>query len=135
MTVIRSEKAAAVINGKYQDFDVTLEWSVDSPLEVWFTFHCGDRDIEWVFARDLLATAVRNPAFCAGKGDVRFSPGTHPGAIWMTVDNTTLERTFAFSATKLFLFLSETEQYIKVGDENTTITDDDIWEWLSHAES
>lgn len=48
----------------------------DDPYAIRMAFHIGTDDpVEWIFARDLLAAGIKEPA---GEGDVRVWPGTGP---------------------------------------------------------
>lgn len=52
----------------------TLEYNAGDPFAMSATFHTGDGDITWVFARDLLSDGLRDEV---GEGDIRIRPG-HP---------------------------------------------------------
>src|ERR1700728_1028752 len=56
----------------------SLSYSADDPYAVRMAFHVGtDEPVEWIFARELLATGLTCPA---GGGDVQVwpaSPGRH----------------------------------------------------------
>lgn len=55
----------------------TMRYDSDDPHAVHATFHTGDDEtVEWVFARDLLAEGLREPA---GYGDVRVWPSRSRG--------------------------------------------------------
>lgn len=55
----------------------SLSYRGDDPYAIRMAFHIGmDEPVEWIFGRDLLAAAMREPA---GEGDVRIWPGTEPG--------------------------------------------------------
>ena len=50
----------------------SLYYSTDDPYAIRMAFHVGtDEPVEWIFARDLLATGLDGPA---GEGDVRVWP-------------------------------------------------------------
>ena len=55
----------------------SLYYSADDPYAVRMAFHVGtDEPVEWIFARELLATGLACPA---GEGDVRVWPGSPAG--------------------------------------------------------
>ena len=55
----------------------SLYYSADDPYAVRMAFHVGtDEPVEWIFARELLATGLACPA---GEGDVRVWPGPPAG--------------------------------------------------------
>jgi len=50
----------------------SLYYSADDPFAIRMAFHVGtDEPVEWIFARDLLATGLEGPA---GEGDVQVWP-------------------------------------------------------------
>jgi Streptomyces sporulation and cell division protein, SsgA len=56
----------------------SLYYSADDPYAVRMAFHVGmDDPVEWIFARDLLATGLDGPA---GEGDVQVWPGDDRGS-------------------------------------------------------
>ena len=55
----------------------SLFYSGDDPYAVRMAFHVGtDEPVEWIFARDLLAAGMAEPA---GEGDVRAWPSSRDG--------------------------------------------------------
>ena len=55
----------------------SLFYSGDDPYAVRMAFHVGtDEPVEWIFARDLLATGMTEPS---GEGDVRVWPTEEDG--------------------------------------------------------
>jgi hypothetical protein len=52
----------------------TLDYSARDPFAMSVTFHTGDGNVTWVFARDLLRDGIKD---AAGEGDIRFRPA-HP---------------------------------------------------------
>ena len=55
----------------------SLYYSADDPYAVRMAFHVGtDEPVEWIFARELLATGLACPA---GEGDVRVWPASPAG--------------------------------------------------------
>jgi len=55
----------------------SLFYSGDDPYAVRMAFHVGtDEPVEWIFARDLLAAGMAEPA---GEGDVRAWPSSSSG--------------------------------------------------------
>jgi hypothetical protein len=55
----------------------SLYYSADDPYAIRMAFHVGtDEPVEWIFARELLATGLACPA---GEGDVRVWPASPAG--------------------------------------------------------
>lgn len=52
----------------------TLEYSAVDPFAMSVTFHTGDGNVTWVFARDLMRDGLIGPS---GEGDIQFRPA-HP---------------------------------------------------------
>lgn len=132
MTIEQYETCRPFFEGHhYAPVQCVLRWSVDTPLEVTFTFLGDDTDTTWVCARDMLAAALRQP-LPVGCGDIQFNPGVHPDSLRMTLTHKTT-MTFAFSAVRLRAFVNDTERYIRIGTETVVILDEDIYEWIGAA--
>ena len=55
----------------------SLYYSADDPYAIRMAFHVGlDEPVEWIFARELLAAGLAEPA---GEGDVQVWPGSPDG--------------------------------------------------------
>ncbi len=55
----------------------SLFFSADDPYAIRMAFHVGtDEPVEWIFARELLAAGLTQPA---GEGDVKVWPGSADG--------------------------------------------------------
>jgi len=55
----------------------SLYYSADDPFAIRMVFHVGlDEPVEWIFARELLAAGLAEPA---GEGDVQVWPGSPDG--------------------------------------------------------
>jgi len=56
----------------------SLDYCADDPYAIKMSFHVGtDEPVEWIFARELLATGLETHA---GEGDVKVWPDDSPGA-------------------------------------------------------
>lgn len=112
----------------------SLDYCADDPYAIKMAFHVGtDEPVEWIFARELLATGLESPA---GEGDVQVWPHPSDGA---DIVNIALSSPFGeahFEAPKNSTaeFLRSTYQIIPAGSEGDFIdVDNELDELLWQA--
>jgi hypothetical protein len=95
----------------------SLFYSGDDPYAVRMAFHVGtDEPVEWIFARDLLATGMAAPA---GEGDVKVWPSAGDGepALNLLLSSPFGQAHFEAPMTAMTEFLRRTYDAIPLGSE------------------
>jgi hypothetical protein len=92
-------------------FPITLAWSPEAPLEVWFLF--PHPHPWWMVSRDLLAGGLTTDA---GQGDVRVSPH-RPAGVNIVLHGRQFSVAVRVSRRMLRVFLNKTFQRIPAGQE------------------
>jgi hypothetical protein len=100
-----------------------LFYSREDPYAIRIAFHVElDQPVEWMFARDLLATGTEGRK---GLGDITFWPSAGGGAtgdvLNIALSSPFGKAHFAASAREISDFLRRTYQIVPVGEENEHI--------------
>lgn len=96
---------------------VRLRYRADDPYALHAEFRTGSTEtVEWVFARDLLATGVHRPA---GQGDIRVWPSAGSGGRTVYVSLTSPDGQALLEAPgqALVAFLQRTYDVVPAGEE------------------
>jgi Streptomyces sporulation and cell division protein, SsgA len=94
-----------------------LRYDVADPYAVHAAFHAGDETVEWVFARELLSTGLRDEA---GLGDVRVWPSSETGVdvVYVSLSSPEGEALLEAPARELSMFLKRTYAAVPAGSES-----------------
>jgi Streptomyces sporulation and cell division protein, SsgA len=95
----------------------SLYYSADDPFAIRMAFHVGtDEPVEWIFARDLLATGLEGPA---GEGDVQVWPDAAQGCeiLNIALSSPFGEAHFEAPVGATAAFLTRTFEVIAAGNE------------------
>ncbi|MFG2631921.1 SsgA family sporulation/cell division regulator [Streptomyces sp. NPDC048473] len=105
-----------------------LRYDTADPYAVRVTFYTFDEMVEWVFARDLLAQGLYQPA---GIGDVRMWPSSRLGEsnVCLALRSGEEEALFEASARPLELFVKRMDAAVPPGTEHRHV---DLETELSH---
>jgi hypothetical protein len=90
-----------------------LAYDASDPYAVRATFLAGDDSVEWVFARDLLASGVSRPT---GDGDVHVSPDG-PEVILISLASPDGRAVLAAPSAEVSGFVARTYELVPPGDE------------------
>jgi len=112
----------------------SLYYCADDPYAIKMAFHVGtDEPVEWIFARELLATGLECPA---GEGDVQIWPEDSDGADLLNIALSSPfgEARFEAPLTDTAEFLRSTYEIIATGSESSFIdVDSELDELLWQA--
>jgi Streptomyces sporulation and cell division protein, SsgA len=112
----------------------SLFYSADDPFAIRMAFHVGtDEPVEWIFARDLLATGLEGPA---GEGDVQVWPDDAYGheILNIALSSPFGEAHFEAPAGATAAFLQRTFEVIAAGQESEFVDlDSELEELLWRA--
>lgn len=98
-----------------------LRYRAEEPYAVMLVFDSDSGPIEWIFARDLLATGLTAPA---GEGDVRIWPADSTDPIFFELRSPSGQAVFAADRGQLERFLRHTEQIVPRGGETAVMAVD-----------
>lgn len=104
-------------DGSRAAMEATFEFSSADPFAVSATFHSGDMDIDWVFARDLLVEGMQKTS---GIGDVVISPiefGSDP-RLQLVLRSPQGEAVLSAKREDVELFLMQTYQVVPLEEES-----------------
>ncbi len=90
-----------------------LAYDANDPYAVRATFLAGDDRVEWVFARDLLATGIERPT---GEGDVHVWPGS-PDVVLIALASPDGQAVLAAPSADVGAFVAHTYELVAAGDE------------------
>jgi Streptomyces sporulation and cell division protein, SsgA len=103
----------------------SLSYSADDPYAIRIAFHVGtDEPVEWIFARELLATGLAYPA---GEGDVQVCPDPRGrrDVLSIALSSPFGQARFEAPASATSDFLHLTYDIVAAGRENDFINVDD----------
>lgn len=100
--------------------NASLDYAAHEPFSVRATFRTSDGDVNWVFARDLLADGLRGPA---GSGDVTVWPSNNQGrdVMCLSLSSPSGQAMLEANRTDIDEFLTRTYTVVPVGCESTQI--------------
>ncbi len=104
-----------------------LEYRAEEPYAVRATFRTSQADIEWMFARELLAEGLSKPA---GEGDVVVCPeysGSQP-LVLIALNSPTGQAFLEADRSEIVQFLDRTYDIVPVGAESEAL---DLDSWIA----
>ena len=96
---------------------VTFHYGIDDPYAVRAQFHGEGSDVEWVFARDLLAAGLDG---MSGEGDVKVwpAPAMRPGIVLISLSSPDGRAVLEADSHDVRAFLDLSEQIVPMGAES-----------------
>lgn len=109
------------------DVPCTLDYRAEEPFAVRATFRTGVADIEWSFARDLLAEGMTRPS---GEGDIVIWPetGHRTQLVLMALNSPSGQAVLEADREVVAAFLNRTYDLVPAGTESVEL---DIDRWIS----
>lgn len=97
-----------------------LDYSADEPYSIRATFHTGEADVSWVFARELLVEGMGGPAGC---GDISVWPGRHQGqeVLFLSLSSDTGQAMLRTDTDEIRRFVNRTFEVVPTGRESDLI--------------
>lgn len=98
----------------------SLDYAAHEPYSVRVTFRTTDGNVNWVFARDLLADGLRGPA---GSGDVTVWPSNNQGrdVMCLSLSSPSGQALLEVERAEIDQFLNRTIEVVPAGSESTLI--------------
>lgn len=109
------------------DVPCALEYRAEEPYAVRATFRTGSADIEWMFARDLIAEGLSRPT---GEGDVVVWPedGDDHHLVLIALNSPTGQAVLEADRSEIEQFLRRTYDIMPAGQESSAL---DVASWIS----
>ncbi|MGV1004186.1 MAG: SsgA family sporulation/cell division regulator [Candidatus Nanopelagicales bacterium] len=109
------------------DVPCALEYRAEEPYAVRATFRTGSADIEWMFARDLIAEGLSVPS---GEGDVVVWPedGGERQLVLIALNSPTGQAVLEADRAEIAQFLERTFDIVPAGTESDAL---DIDSWIA----
>jgi hypothetical protein len=105
-----------------------MTYDEDDPFAVTFAFACGEKIVEWTFARSLLFSAFEEGA--SGLGDVRISLANSSTIVLLLRNGSSGVVNLLFPSDDVKMFLDQTERMVPSGGESDRLDIEAEWaEW------